>query len=202
MRLSEILNEDARWVWSVTLKDKWRDESYDDPWTENDNDGIPDIMRWEYDVRLNGKVVGSIDYDDFFGHMRGDFGARTVEISKYADPAMYPMSEDDEEGMEAYILSGVSNYFDSKIGKMHFEVMSRQQGLEPQSIEKEELEEIKVTKTLAKKRTTPMKDMATKEKMTRKKKGKDGKIKKDAKKPMNRNVHDLANITLKGEYRS
>jgi excinuclease UvrABC ATPase subunit len=67
---------------------------------------------------------------------------------------------------------------------------------------KEELEEIKVTKTLAKKRTTPMKDMATKEKMTRKKKGKDGKIKKDAKKPMNRNVHDLANITLKGEYRS
>jgi len=67
---------------------------------------------------------------------------------------------------------------------------------------KEELEEIKVTKTLAKKRTTPMKDMATKEKMTRKKKGKDGKIKKDARKPMNRNVHDLANITLKGEYRS
>ena len=64
------------------------------------------------------------------------------------------------------------------------------------------LSEIKVTKTLAKKRTTPMKDMATKEKMTRKKKGKDGKIKKDAKKPMNRNVHDLANITLKGEYRS
>jgi RecJ-like exonuclease len=68
--------------------------------------------------------------------------------------------------------------------------------------EVEELEEIKVTKTLAKKRTTPMKDMATKEKMTRKKKGKDGKIKKDARKPMNRNVHDLANITLKGEYRS
>ena len=67
---------------------------------------------------------------------------------------------------------------------------------------KKELEEIKVTKTLAKKRTTPMKDMATKEKMTRKKKGKDGKIKKAARKPMNRNVHDLANITLKGEYRS
>jgi ribosome recycling factor len=64
------------------------------------------------------------------------------------------------------------------------------------------LSEIKVTKTLAKKRTTPMKDMATKAKMKKKKKGKDGKIKKDAQKPMNRNVHDLANITLKGEYRS
>jgi len=68
--------------------------------------------------------------------------------------------------------------------------------------EVEELDEIKVTKTLARKRTTPARDLATKEKMTRKKKGKDGKIKKDAQKPMNRNVHDLANITLKGEYRS
>jgi len=68
--------------------------------------------------------------------------------------------------------------------------------------EVEELDEIKVTKTLAMKRTTPMKDLATKTKMTRKKKGKDGKVRKDAKKPMNRNVHDLANITLKGEYRS
>lgn len=66
----------------------------------------------------------------------------------------------------------------------------------------EELDEIKVTKTLAMKRTTPMKDLATKTKMTRKKKGKDGKVRKDAQKPMNRNAHDLANITLKGEYRS
>jgi len=67
---------------------------------------------------------------------------------------------------------------------------------------KEELEEIKVTKTLAKKRTTPMHDLATKTKMKRKKKHKDGSDKKNAQKPMNRNVHDLANITLKGEYRS
>ena len=64
------------------------------------------------------------------------------------------------------------------------------------------LHEIRVTKTLAKKRKTPAQDLATKEKMTRKKKRKDGSIKKDAVKPMNRNVHDLANITLKGEYRS
>ena len=68
--------------------------------------------------------------------------------------------------------------------------------------EKEELEEIKVTKTLAQKRTTPSKDLATKKKMTQRKTDKQGNVKKDATKPMNRNVHDLANITLKGEYRS
>jgi DnaJ-class molecular chaperone len=67
---------------------------------------------------------------------------------------------------------------------------------------KEELEEIKVTKTLAGKRTKPSQDLATKAKMTKKKKDSKGKVVKDASTPMNRNVHDLANITLKGEYRS
>lgn len=188
MRLSEILQEDARHVWSVTLKDQWTNEG--DP-----EDYTPDVENWEFDIRHNGKVVGSATMDDYFGYIHCDFGARHVEIERYADG----YRSDDPE---AYVLSAVSNYFKSPTGQKHFEIMARQQGLKPQPIEKEELEEIKVTKTLAKKRTTPMKDMATKEKMTRKKKGKDGKIKKDAKKPMNRNVHDLANITLKGEYRS
>lgn len=197
MKLSEILKEDAQWTWSLTLKDHWKDESYNDPWTENDNDGIPDIERWEYDVRLNGKVVGSVEYDDFFGNVHVSFGERAPEISNYASSEEY-----DSDDPERFILSAIQNYFNSKTGKLHFEVLMRQKKIVPQSIEKEELEEIKVTKTLAKKRTTPAKDLATKTKMTRKKKDKSGKVKKDASTPMNRNVHDLANITLKGEYRS
>lgn len=232
MRAYELLKEDARWVWSVTLKDQWTDDS-------NVDDYLPVIENWEYDVRLNGKVVGSIQYDDYFGIFFADFGARGVEISKYADRGV-----DYENDMERYVLSAVGSYFNSKTGQKHFEVMSRQQNLQPQSIEeedsteectacdgkgvddwretcvrcggngrlkdgdyydedeKEELEEIKVTKTLAGKRTKPTQDLATKEKMSRKKKYKDGSEKKDASTPMNRNVHDLANITLKGEYRS
>lgn len=60
------------------------------------------------------------------------------------------------------------------------------------------LEEIKVTKTLLGKRTTPSRDLDVKKKMKKKKKGKP----KDASTKMNKNVHDLANITLKGEHRS
>lgn len=190
MRAIELLKEDARWSWSVTLKDQWTDDS-------NVDDYLPEIENWEYDVRLNGKVVGSIQYDDYFGNMLADFGARGVEISRYADRGI-----DYENDMERYVLSAVGSYFNSKTGQKHFEVMSRQQDLQPQSIEKEELEEIKVTKTLAGKRTRPTQDLATKEKMSRKKKYRDGSEKKDASTPMNRNVHDLANITLKGEYRS
>jgi hypothetical protein len=67
---------------------------------------------------------------------------------------------------------------------------------------KKELDEIKVTKTLAGKRTSPSRDLESKAKMSRKKKYRDGSEIKDASTPMNRNVHDLANITLKGEYRS
>ena len=105
---------------------------------------------------------------------------------------MYPTHDTDEE-MEAYVLSAINKYFNSKEGNAHFEIMVRQQGPA-----KEELEEIKVTKTLAGKRTKPTQDLASKEKMSRKKKYRDGSEKKDASTPMNRNVHDLANITLKG----
>ena len=187
MKISEVLNEDATSVWSVTLKDQWVDRADPDEYQD-------DIAYWEYDVRYNGKVVGSATYDDFFGNILGDFGARRVEMSKYADHSLY-----DENDMERFMLSAVGDYFNSKEGQRHFEVMTRQQGLEPQSIE---LDEIKVTKTLAGKRTNPTKDLASRAKMKKKKKDSKGKEVKDATTPMNRNVHDLANITLKGEYRS
>jgi len=62
--------------------------------------------------------------------------------------------------------------------------------------DKEELEEIKVTKTLAGKRKKPTETMA----------GKANKKKKNAGKPdvslKTRDAHELANITLKGEYTS
>jgi len=189
MRAIELLKEESGNVWSVTLKDKWTDPGDPSEYRE-------DVQNWEYDVRYNGKVVGSLTYDTFFGNMLGDFGARTIEIGRYADPSLNPIVDDDEQ-MEAYVLSSIGNYFNSKTGNRHFEVMTRQQGLE-----KEELEEIKVTKTLAGKRTRPTQDLASKEKMSRSKKYRDGSEKKDASTPMNRNVHDLANITLKGEYRS
>jgi len=61
---------------------------------------------------------------------------------------------------------------------------------------KEELEEIKVTKTLAGKRKSPTETLA----------GKMNKKKKNAGKPAvslkTRDAHELANITLKGEYTS
>jgi len=190
MRAIELLESGNSF--SVRQKDAWTN-------TMDHGDGYEEeVDEWEFDVLLNGKVVGSLQYDSYFGNMLGDFGARTVEISRYADHALY-----DENDMERFMLSAVGSYFNSKTGRMHLEVMSRQQGLDINpSPEKEELEEIKVTKTLAGKRTKPTQDLASKEKMTRKKKYRDGSEKKDASTPMNRNVHDLANITLKGEYRS
>lgn len=63
-------------------------------------------------------------------------------------------------------------------------------------VDKEELEEIKVTKTLAGKRKRPSETLA----------GKKNKEKKNAGKPAvslkTRDAHELANITLKGEYTS
>lgn len=187
MRAYELLKESG-YTWSVTLKDTWTQDAEED---------FPEVQNWEYDVRLNGKVVGSIQYDDYFGNMLADFGARGVEISRYADTGVDYIND-----MERYVLSAVSSYFNSKTGQKHFEVMARQQSLKEQPPEKEEIEEIKVTKTLAGKRTKPSRDLAMKAKMTKKKKDSKGKVVKDASTPMNRNVHDLANITLKGEYRS
>lgn len=176
MRLKEILNEDADHSFSVRQKDNWTSPG-------NSEDYTPDIENWEYDVQHNGKVVGSIQYDDFFGNMIGDFGARSVEISKYADSSLY-----DENDMERYILSAVGGYFNSKRGNLHLEIMSRQQGLEA-------LEEIKVTKTLAGKKSTPSRDLA----MDQKKKSPN-----QGKKPVEidkiPDAKDLATITLKGEY--
>ena len=75
MRAYELLKESG-YGWSVTLKDTWTQDAEED---------FPEVQNWEYDVRLNGKVVGSIQYDDYFGNMLADFGARGVEISRYAD---------------------------------------------------------------------------------------------------------------------
>ena len=156
----------------------------------------------ELDIYYGGTRIGNLS-TGVFGDLHGDLGKRGIRLDdvyeiKPEQDEIDP-SHIDVNAWEEYVTQVVTRYFTKwKTGRAHLELIRRQFDLS----EKEELEEIKVTKTLAKKRTTPMKDMATKEKMTRKKKGKDGKIKKDAKKPMNRNVHDLANITLKGEYRS
>lgn len=244
MRAIELLESGN--VFTVRQKDAWTSDM-------DQGDGWVDIVEEaEFDVLHNGKVIGSISYESYFGNMRGDFGARGVEISRYEGPTA-------GVDLEQRVLSAVGNYFNSPTGRKHFAILSRQQGLEEQSPEtlnppsisvgdevkvgkfknrkaevkgftkddhgqpvlkttkgdqklykprvsklepKEELEEIKVTKTLAGKRTMPTKDLASKEKMSRKKKYRDGSEIKDASTPMNRNVHDLANITLKGEYRS
>lgn len=184
MRAIELLKEEAYGAWSIRQKDSWESEM-------DGGDGYEEIIQnAEFDILYNRKVVGSVTYDSYFGNMLGDFGARTVEISRYE-------GANARIDLEQRVMSAVENYFDSPTGQHHLGVMTRQQGLE-----KEELEEIKVTKTLAGKRTRPTDDLATKEKMSRKKKYRDGSEKKDASTPMNRNVHDLANITLKGEYRS
>ena len=185
MRAKELLKEETvGGAWSIRQKDSWESEM-------DDGDGYAEIIQnAEFDILYNRKVVGSVTYDSYFGNMLGDFGARSVEISRYE-------GANARIDLEQRVMSAVENYFDSPTGQHHLEVMSRQQGLA-----KEELEEIKVTKTLAGKRTKPTQDLASKEKMSRKKKYRDGSEKKDASTPMNRNVHDLANITLKGEYRS
>ena len=62
--------------------------------------------------------------------------------------------------------------------------------------DKEELEEIKVTKTLAGKRKSPIETLSAKQKKKKKNQGEG---------PVNfktKDAHELANITLKGEYTS
>lgn len=225
MRLFEILKEDATKVWSVRMTDHWVEEG--DPEDYHD-----DVSVWRYDILFNGKVVGELTEDNFFGYMRADFGARTVEISKYEPKhapqnAVIDFDSSDKEAFESHAVSTISSYFSTPKGQKHFEIMSRQQGLQPQSIElgeeeercvtcdgtgkeivgdsqlvfdcpdckEDELEERKVTKTVAGSKQPPSRKLA----MDRKKKSPNqGKQAVEIDKMPD--AKDLANITLKGEY--
>ena len=224
MRLFQILKEDATRVWSVRMTDHWVEEG--DP-----EDYQDDISVWRYDILFNGVVIGELTEDNFFGYMKADFGERTVEISKYEPKhspqnAVIDFDSSDKEAFEGHAASTVKSYFTTPKGQQHFEIMSRQKGLKPQSIEleeedrcvtcdgtgkqlvgddqlvfdcpdckDEELEERKVTKTMAGKQQRPIDKLAVD---TKKKKPNQGKEPVELDKF--KDTKDLANEILKGEY--
>ena len=161
--------------WTITFKDQWTQEAGPD-------DGeFPDVERWEFDIRYYGKQIGSVEYDNYFGHITADFGARTVELSNYVEQYV--------DNPEEVIIQAIENYFDSDKGKQHFEVLARQKDLDVP------LEEIKVTKTLAGKKQSPSRQLAMKLKKQSPNQGK-----KPVELDKMRNAKDLATIQLKGEY--
>ncbi len=183
MRLSEILKADVTGVWSVRGTDQWVEEGDPDEYED-------DISVWRYDIMYNGQVVGELTEDNFFGHMQADFGARTVEISKYRKGHLPGWEAEDADERVPHILGAVENYFASPKGQQHFEIMARQQGLETK------IDEIKVTKTVAGKKQTPSRNLAMDQK---KKSPKQGKKPVELDKTV-KSMKDLSNEILKGEY--
>ena len=195
MRLFQILKEDATRVWSVRMTDHWVEEGDQDDYQD-------DISVWRYDILFNGQVIGELTEDNFFGYLKADFGERTVEISKYEPKhapqnAVVDFDSSDKEAFEGHAANTIKSYFSTPKGQQHFEIMSRQKGLKPQSIELEEddLEERKVTKTMAGKQQRPIDKLAVD---TKKKKPNQGK--KPVELDKFKDTKDLANEILKGEY--
>jgi len=214
MRLSEILQRNPN-PFSAKLTDTWVDRS------ETDADRI----YWEFDLFYRDKKIGTLTMDDYFGQLWGDFGARTVDIGNYADWQI-GREENPEEyvtsALNTYFLSKTGQkHFDIMFRQQGLKEQSPEKercstcdGLGKELVGddqlvfdcpdckgtgyfgKEELEEIKVTKTLAGKKQTPSRQLA----MDKKKKSP-----KQGKKPVEpdkaaKSMKDLSNEILKGEY--
>ena len=192
MRLSEILREEKEESnFTAKVKDYYYHRAEydpDEPYAET-----YDYPAIELDIYYKGTRIGNLQ-TGVFGGLRGDLGKRGVDLD---DEWGWKPDEDeidpehiDVKAWEQYVALLVTRYFTQwKKGQAHFEVLKRQFGIE------DELEERKVTKTLAGKKQSPSRELAMKNKKKSPNQGK-----KPVELDKMPNAKDLANIQLKGEY--
>jgi len=192
MRLGQILKETAGSGFAAKVKDA---HYHRDEW--NPEDPYADSYEYqdvELDIYYNGVRIGNVS-SGVFGGLRGTVGRRGIDLDDMYEwkPEEDDLDNIDHAAWEEYVTKLITRYFTEwQTGRKHFELVARQFGLEAPE---EELEERKVTKTLAGKKQSPSRELA----MNLKKKSPN-----QGKKPVEidkmPDAKDLANITLKGEY--
>lgn len=191
MRSFEFLKEDTGNAFTAKVKDATyhRDEwNPDDPYADQ-----YDYEDVELDIYYNGTRIGNLS-TGVFGGLRGTVGKRGIDLDDMYEWRPRDNEDNiDQAAWETYVARLVTRYFTEwKTGQRHFQLISRQFGLDEP---KEELEEIKVTKTVAGSRQPPSRKLAMKNKKKSPNQGK-----KAVELDKNPDAKDLANITLKGEY--